>query len=119
MKRDDAVNFKFLTTRWETGWRTKDGEWKIKVRCVAREKTGTTHSAGRAKSGLETFEADAVAPQHEGVARPAPDVLERLARAGKDTERRAKSKTTAAAEAIGRAELGGTPGKDSGGQTGF
>ena len=37
VKRDDAVNFNFLTTRCEKGWRMKDGEWKMKVRFVARE----------------------------------------------------------------------------------
>ena len=31
VKRDDAVNFKFLTTRWEKGWRMNDVEWKMKV----------------------------------------------------------------------------------------
>ena len=36
-EREDAVNFKFLKTRWEKGWRMKDGEWKMKVRSVTRE----------------------------------------------------------------------------------
>ena len=73
----------------------KDGEWKMKVRFVAREykwaehrddlfPPSATHSAGRVidftalKLGLETFEADAVdayyqAPEHEVVVvEPAP-----------------------------------------------
>ena len=37
MKRADARNFKFVTTRWRKGCRMKDGEWKMKVRFVARE----------------------------------------------------------------------------------
>ena len=76
MEREDAVNFTQLTTRWENGWRMKGGEWKMKVRCVAREckwakhredlfSLGATHSAGRVidfifKLSLETFEAYAV-----------------------------------------------------------
>ena len=87
----------------------KDVEWKMKVRFVGRAytwaehredlfSTGTTHSASRVidflalKMGLETFEADAVdafyqAPEHEEVVvEPAPEYLERLAKAGKDTD---------------------------------
>ena len=59
---------------------------------------GETHSASRVidflalKMGLETFEADAVdayyqAPEHEEVAvEPAPEYLERRAKAGRDTD---------------------------------
>ena len=77
MKREDAKGFKTLTTRWDKRWRMKDGEWKMKVRFVGREykwaehredlfSPGATHSASRVidflalKTGLETFEADAV-----------------------------------------------------------
>ena len=42
-KLDDAVNFKFLTTWWEKGWCMKDGEWKMKVRFVAREYKRAEH----------------------------------------------------------------------------
>ena len=34
--REDATKFKSLTTRWERGWRKKDGEWKMEVRSVDR-----------------------------------------------------------------------------------
>ena len=74
MKREDATTFKSLTTRWELGWRMRDGEWKTTVRFVGRDcawaehredlfSLGATHSAGRVtdclalKLGLETFEA--------------------------------------------------------------
>ena len=105
-KREDAKGFKISTTRWYKRWRMKDGEWKMKVRFVGREymwaehredlfSPGTTHSASRVidflalKMGLETFEADAVdaycrAPEHEEVVvEPAPEYLERLAKAGR------------------------------------
>ena len=36
MKREDATKLKSLMTRWEKGWRMKDGEWK-NVRFVGRE----------------------------------------------------------------------------------
>ena len=39
MKRADATKFQSLTTRWEKGWKMKDGEWKMKVRFVGREYT--------------------------------------------------------------------------------
>ena len=87
----------------------KDSECKMKVRFVVREykwaehredlfSPGATHSASRVidflalKMGLETFEADAVdayyqAPEHEEVfLEPAPEYLERLAKAGRDTD---------------------------------
>ena len=109
MKREDAKGFKQLTTRWDKRWRVKDGEWKMKVRFVGREYKWaeyredlffcwTTHSASRVidflalKTGLETSEADAVdahyqAPEHqEVVVEPAPECLERLAKAGRDTD---------------------------------
>ena len=77
MKCEDATKFKSMTTRWEKGWKEKNGVWKMKVRFVGREykwaehredlfSPGATHSAGRIidflalKMGLETFEADAV-----------------------------------------------------------
>ena len=37
LNREDASNFKCDTTRRKKGWRMKDGEWKMKVRLVARE----------------------------------------------------------------------------------
>ena len=103
MKRVDATNFKFLTTRWEKGWRMKDGCWKMKVRFVGREhkwaehrgdsfSPGAIHFAGRVinflalKLGLETFEADAVDAHYqvpEVVVERAPEYLERLATAGR------------------------------------
>ena len=43
MKREDATNFKYVTTRWEKGWRMKDGEWKMKVRFVGREYKWAEH----------------------------------------------------------------------------
>ena len=109
MKREDATKFKSLTTRWDKRWKMKDGAWKMKVRFVGREykwadhredlsSPGATHSAGRMidflvwKTGLETFEADAVdacyqAPKHEDVmVEPAPEYLERLTKAGRDTD---------------------------------
>ena len=107
--RGDAKGFKTLTTRWDKRWRMKDGEWKMKVRFVGREykwaehredlfSPGATQSASHVidflalKMGLETFEADAVdacyqAPDHEEVVvEPAPEYLERLAKAGRDTD---------------------------------
>ena len=109
MKREDAKGFKTLKTRWDKRWRMKDGEWKMKVRLVGREykwaehredlfSPGATHSASRVidflalKMGLETFEADVVdaycqAPEHEEVVvEPAPEYLERHAKAGRDTD---------------------------------
>ena len=108
MKREDATKFKSLTTRWEKGRKMKNGKWKIKVRFVDREfkwakhredlfSPGATHSAGRTtdflalKMGFETLEADAVdayykAPEHEEVVvELAPEYLERLTKAGRDT----------------------------------
>ena len=43
MKQDGALNFKFLTTRWEKGCRVEDGEWKTKARFVAREYKWAEH----------------------------------------------------------------------------
>ena len=109
MKREDAKGFKTLMTRWDKRWRMKDGGWKMKVRFVGREykwaehredifSLGATLSASRVidflalKMGLETFEVDAVdahyqAPEHEEVVvEPAPEHLERLAKAGRDTD---------------------------------
>ena len=85
-----------------------DGSWKMKVRFVGRENKwaehredlfspAPTYSGGRVidflalKLGWETFEIGAVganhqAPEHEGVVERAPEYLERLARAGKDTD---------------------------------
>ena len=37
MRREDASNFKFLTTQWENGWRMKNGQQNMKVRFLARE----------------------------------------------------------------------------------
>ena len=84
-----------------------DGEWKMKIRFVGPEykwvehredlfSLGATHSAGREidflalKMEFETFEAGGVgayyqAPEYEEVVvRPAPECLERLAKAGRD-----------------------------------
>ena len=105
MKREDAKGFK----TWDKRWRMKDGEWKMKVRFVGREymwaehredlfSPGVTNSVSRVidflalKMGLETFEADAVDayyqfPEHEEVVvEPAPEYLERHAKAGRDTD---------------------------------
>ena len=40
MKRADASNFKFLTTRHKKSLRVKDGEWRMKVRFMARQPCG-------------------------------------------------------------------------------
>ena len=109
MKREDATKFKSLTTRWEKGLKMKNGEWKMKVRFVGREykwaehredslSRGATHPAGRImdflalKLGWETLEAGAVdahhqAPEHEEVVvELAPEYLERLTKAERDTD---------------------------------
>ena len=86
---------------------------------------GATHSAGRMidflalKVGLETSEADAVdayyqAPEHEEVVvEPAPQHLERLTAAGRDTDIVWATTTSPAREACSRSELGGSRGRNS------
>ena len=64
--------------------------------------------------GLETFEADAVdtyyqAPEYEEVVEPAPEYLERLAKAGRDRHGVAIAKS-AARKTSSRSEQGGTLG---------
>ena len=85
---------------------------------------GATQSACRiidflpCKLGLETFEADAVdtyyqAQECEGeMVEPAPECLERLAKAGRDSHCVAIA-TSAAGETCRRSELGGTLGRSS------
>ena len=113
----------------------KDVEWKVMVRFVGRENKwaehredfspGATHSASRVidflalKMGLETFEADAVesyyqTPEHEEVVvEPAPEYLERLAKAGRNTDIVWRWETAVAGETCSCAELGGTRGWNS------
>ena len=65
------------------------------------------------KTGLETFEADAVdadyqAPEHEEVVvEPAPEYLERLARAGRDTDIVWRLRRQLPVETCSWTELGG------------
>ena len=104
----DQAGFKFMTTRWENGWRMNHGDWKIKVRFVAREykwaerredmfSVEATRSAGRGvdlialKWRLETYETDAVnayyqAPKFENViVEPAAEHTARLEASGRAT----------------------------------
>ena len=62
--------FKTLTTRWDKRWRTKDGEWKMKVGFVGREYIWA--------EDREDFS--------PGATHSAPEYLERLAKAGRDTD---------------------------------
>ena len=57
MKRDDAANSKFLTTRWEKGWRMKASEGPVLSWCNT---FSWVIDCIALKLGLETFEADAV-----------------------------------------------------------
>ena len=98
MRREDAVNFKCLTTRWKKGWAHE--RRRVKARFVAREcmwpehredlfSPWATHSATRVidftalKLSMKTLEVDAVDPhfqarEHEEVVvEPSAECLER------------------------------------------